>query len=78
MEVFLKLKKALQDLNGELPDQPVPPQPPNAPSGHPNDMNRNRNDNPWQDNPHHGNFPPGFMIGRDHKADQEAIKRRIF
>ena len=67
MEVFLKLKKALQDLNGELPDQSAPPldQPQKVPNGNPNDMNHNRNENPWQDNPHHGNFPPGFMFGRD-------------
>ena len=70
MEVFLKLKKALQDLNGELPDQSPPPldQPSKVPNGYHNDMNHNRNENPWQDNPHHGNFPPGFMFGRDRRG----------
>ena len=78
MEVFLKLKKALEDLNGRTPEEPVPPiaQPPKAPNVNSNDI-YNRNENPWQDNPHHGNFPPGFLFGRDRKGGPGGIFSEI-
>ena len=78
MEVFLKLKKALEDLNDRTPEEPIPPlaQPPKAPNVNSNDI-YNRNENPWQDNPHHGNFPPGFMFGRDRRGGPGGIFSEI-